>query len=349
MNNSKLLPKYKVLNTSYFAKYVPNEDSEGVLDDKTKNEIMSMILKKDDTEQVINLNDIRNHMGWAKANYESKNQLTIANEELVGDLNVRIYVKTNLKDMKLPTVLFIHGGGFFGGSLDNVQQPCRFLADNGDVRVISVDYGLAPENPYPKAVIQCYQALVEIHQMADKLGIDTKDITVMGDSAGATLTYTTAFLDREFETNYIKNQIVYYPVTFQDIRSATLAKFNDLTPINPKMNKEIIQKYFNNFNQGQNLIDNWYIQNANANSIYVSPLNASNDLLSKLPKTLFMVGEFDPLRLQGEAFYNKAKLAGCDITYLRYNGMIHAFMDKVGDYVQANDSLLEALLFIEKN
>ncbi len=343
------MKKVNVKNTDYQMKLVPGLSDEGLLDPEAKKELEDSIQQTDtgdfgsEVSDDVNVEDIRASMGWKKANHQNQNVLKIENTEF-NNVKVRTYVQEKLIDTELPVILFIHGVGFFGGSLDNVEFPCRTLADLGQVRVISIDYGLAPENPYPQDLIDCYQVLNYIGQHKEQLHVES--ITAMGDSAGGNLTYTLSLLDRQLGTNYVDKAVSLYPVTYQGNNQKLRGIFDDPTQIIAKENPTEIKTYINNFNGSNGLISNWYIKDSNSDSMYISPLNAPEELLKKLPKTLFMVGEFDPLRLQGEAFYNKAKLAGCDITYLRYNGMIHAFMDKVGDFPQADDALKEAINFI---
>ncbi len=343
------MKKLNVQNADYQMKLVPGLSDEGLLDPRAKRELESSIQQTDtgdfgsEVNQTVNVEDIRSTMGWKQANHINDNTLKIENVEF-NNVKVRIYVQAKLKDSDLPVILFMHGGGFFGGSLDNVEYPCRALADYGQVKVVSVDYGLAPEYPYPRNLIDCYQVLNYIGQ--HKVQLHAKTITAMGDSAGGNLTYTLSLLDRQMGTNYLDKAVALYPVTYQGKNKKLRKMFDSPEPIIANDSSKEIRTYINNFNGSQGLIDKWYIQNSDPESMYISPLNAPETLLAKLPKTLFMVGEFDPLRLQGEAFYNKAKLAGCDITYIRYNGMIHAFMDKVGDFSQADDVLKEAINFI---
>jgi len=224
--------------------------------------------------------------------------------------------------------------------LDNVEYPCESLADFGKIRVISVDYSLAPEHPYPQDVIDCYQVLNYLGQNKEKMGVG--DITVMGDSAGGNLTYVMSLLDIQMGTHYINKAVALYPVVYQGKKSKP---FDKLTAVKINEHVKEIEAYMHSFSSDPS-IDNMYVLKNDPESIYISPLNAPDAMLKQMPKTLFMVGEFDPLRLQGEAFYNKMKLAGGDITYIRYNGMIHAFMDKMGEFVQADDSMMEAVKFI---
>ena len=78
----------------------------------------------------------------------------------------------------------------------------------------------------------------------------------------------------------------------------------------------------------------------------VSPINAPAAMLTELPASLLIIGEFDPLRLEGEAFFERVRDAGGTIAYIRYDGMVHAFVDKIGDYPQANQAVLDLVDFV---
>lgn len=344
-----MLEKVNVRNTDYQMKLVPGMKTEGKLDPKAKAELEHSIQQTNtgdfgsSTNDEADINTIRKGMGWKAANHTCEHKLSIKNENFAG-VNVRVYVQEALQQTTLPTIIFMHGGGFFGGSLDNVEYPCQTLADLGTVRVVSVDYGLAPEHPYPADLIDCYHVLNYLAMNKAKLHVSS--LITMGDSAGGNLTYTVSLLDRQLGTNFVDKAVSLYPVVYLGKDTERRAKFDDPEPLIADEDPAEIRAYVGNFNGNPGAIDDWYVRDADPESMYLSPLNAPEDLLQKMPQTLFMVGEFDPLRIQGEAFYNKMKLAGGDITYLRYNGMTHAFMDKVGDFVQADDCLVEALNFI---
>ena len=343
-----LMPKEKVINADYQMKLVPGYTDEGKLSAQSKKELEAMIKPSNggfgsDNSGEVSVESIRAAMGYKEARHTNQNQLKIVNTEYE-KIKVRTYVQTQLVKQILPTIVFMHGGGFFGGSLDNVELPCEALADYGAVRVVSVDYSLAPEHPYPQNLLDCYQVLNYLGQHKSDLGIN--ELIAMGDSAGGNLTYGLSLLDRRLGSNYLDKAIALYPVTYQGDNKLRRQEFDSPEPLIGQENPADIRTFVNNFNSSNNLINQWYLRDSDKESIYISPLNAPEDLLKKMPKTLFMVGEFDPLRLQGEAFYNKMKLAGGDITYIRYNGMTHAFMDKVGDFIQADDALMEALKFI---
>ena len=96
-----------------------------------------------------------------------------------------------------PAILYIHGGGFFTGTPDMMNTASQALADKTGALVVSVDYRLAPETPFPGPVEDCYAALAWVHDMADQLAIDSSRITVFGESAGGGLAAATAQLVRD--------------------------------------------------------------------------------------------------------------------------------------------------------
>ncbi|GIP65116.1 hypothetical protein J32TS6_36710 [Virgibacillus pantothenticus] len=153
-------------------------------------------------------------------------------------------------------------------------------------------------------------------------------------------------LDRLYATNYINNAVSIYPVVYQGKNEALINRFYDLSAIHAHEYEDLVHEHIKEFMDFFNFIDKWYIQGADAESWMISPYNVEEDLLKNLPRTLYIAGEYDALRLQGDGFYEKAKQAGADVYCLRYNGMIHAFMDKVVDYVQADDCLKEYVKFI---
>lgn len=103
-----------------------------------------------------------------------------------GPIGLRFYTPRDLTDRSAALVYF-HGGGFTLGNLDSHDALCRFLAEHAQVRVVSVDYRLAPEHPFPAAVDDCLAAFTWVHSHATALGIDADRIAVGGDSAGGNL------------------------------------------------------------------------------------------------------------------------------------------------------------------
>ncbi|WP_162921682.1 alpha/beta hydrolase [Listeria costaricensis] len=334
----------KEWNGDYFIKYVPGLTDSGYLDPRAKQEIE----KGNEAAQMENtaepsLQDMRDAMGWPAARDISKHPLTITERQTDRGVTVRIYERADLSG-NVPVLLFFHGGGFFGGSLDNVENPCRLLADLDELKVISVDYSLAPERPFPNGLLDCYTSIVWAVSHAGELGIDPDNLSVAGDSAGGSLSFAVSLLDRTLGTYYIKNQVLIYPATI----SRGEERFWDLSNLKMKADQELITDYIHGFEASTDLVDKMYAENILPENPFISAAKTPLDQLAKMPRTLLAIGEFDPLRVQGEILFQHLQAADVDVTYLRYNGMIHAFMDKVGDYVQAADLLDETVKFILK-
>ncbi|QIV96093.1 pimeloyl-[acyl-carrier protein] methyl ester esterase [Allofrancisella inopinata] len=120
-------------------------------------------------------------------------------------------------------VLFIHGGGWCLGSIDTYDNVCRYLCDNGDFHVFSLEYGLAPEEKYPKAVEHSLYAYDWLYENATQFAIDPKNIFVMGDSAGGNLS---TIICHERQENMPKAQILAYPAVDMYTKYKSIKKFN---------------------------------------------------------------------------------------------------------------------------
>src|SRR3954447_12075516 len=112
------------------------------------------------------------------------------------DVLVRRY-RPVLRDGALPALVYFHGGRFVVGSLDLYDTDCRRIAAEVEAVVVSVDYRLAPEHPFPAGLEDCYAALVWVAEHADELGVDPDRIAVGGESAGGGLAAGVALLSRD--------------------------------------------------------------------------------------------------------------------------------------------------------
>ncbi len=130
-----------------------------------------------------------------------------------GDIPLRIYTPVAGGAEALPGIVFYHGGGFVIGDLDCYDGVCRTLANESGCRVVSVDYRLAPEHPFPAAVDDAFAALQWIEKNAASIGIDANALAVAGDSAGGNLAAGMALLAREKGGPKIAFQLLIYPVT----------------------------------------------------------------------------------------------------------------------------------------
>ena len=121
-----------------------------------------------------------------------------------------------------PAILFFHGGGFIYGSIYTHDVYALGIAESAGAQVISVNYRLAPENPYPAATEDCYFALSWVAENADRLGIDSSRIAVGGDSCGGTLTAACTLMARDKNGPNIKYQFLIVPMLDTDFDSEQL-------------------------------------------------------------------------------------------------------------------------------
>ncbi|WP_035771951.1 alpha/beta hydrolase [Clostridium butyricum] len=325
-------------------KLIPDLNIDGELDPrvyKIINASSPTKKYKSDNEFIyhgINISELRSSMGWNNRDITSKEilseYLTVIGKN--GPIKVRKYTPKNLKD-NAPCMIFIHGGGFIGGNVDVVENPCKALSDKANAVVISIDYRLAPENQFPKGLIDCFEVIKWVYSNSTKLKIKKDKICISGDSAGGNLAVACSLKDRDLKTNIIKYQALIYPVVTLDKKSVEQYKWssNEYIFSNNKINQNI-----NSSLDFIDIIKQLYVEDtAKPDNQYISPLLAKD--LSNLPKTLIITAEYDFLRVQGEAFGKKLINAKVDTKIIRYRGMDHAFIDKCGIYPQAEDCLNE--------
>jgi acetyl esterase len=226
-----------------------------------------------------------------------------------GDIPVRIYTPEG--SGPLPAIAFFHGGGFVIGNLDSHDGVCRALANSAGAIVMSVDYRLAPEHPFPAAPEDCFAATQWLHAHATELGADPDRLAVAGDSAGGNLAAVVPLMARDAGGPPLRAQVLIYPVT-------------DCTLSHPSIEEN---------GEGYLLTAadmRWFVGHyrPDAKHGHASPLHAED--LSGLPPALVITAEFDPLRDEGEAYAQRLRDAGVQVSSTRYDGMIHGFISMQG-------------------
>lgn len=274
--------------------------------------------------------DMRDNMGLLNLNLCKSNILM--SKENINGVNCRVYKKKGLKE-NLPCIVYIHGGAFIGGSLDVSENPCKLIAEGINGIVISVDYSLAPEKPYPLGLNDCRKVVEYIEENNFLYGIDKNKIGIVGESAGANLATIVAN-----ENSNIKFQGLVYPVvTFVEKNPF----FNwDIDLYENPYKEEKIYNFINSLRNCEDLVKRLYIQRElDPRREDLSPIFNKN--LSKAKKTLIAVSEYDYLRVQGEAYGKLIHKAGVETKIIRYEGVNHAFLDNLGIYPQAEDTINE--------
>ena len=223
-----------------------------------------------------------------------------------GDLDARLYRPD--ADGPSPTVVFFHGGGFVFGDITTHDWLCRHLVRESGCAVLSVDYRLAPEHPFPAAVEDAYAATEWAAANPEALD-GTGDLAVAGDSAGGNLAAVVALLAADRDGPEIDHQTLLYPgVGFADDHPS----MRDHAGI---VLSEADMAWFN---------ECYFVNDIHMRNPYADPINAA-DLSGVAPATVVTAG-FDPLRDGGRAYAEKLVHDGVSTRYENYPDMVHGFM-----------------------
>ena len=238
---------------------------------------------------------------------EAVRELTVAGRP------ARLYVPTSHPGTPSPLLVFFHGGGFVWGDLDSHDAPCRFLAERAATRVLSVDYRLAPEHPFPAAYDDALAAYGWVVEHVGDLGGGAGRLAVGGDSAGGNLAAGVA-LEAARRGWPCAVQLLVYPATQLDRDTESLRLFGD--------GFYLTEAYIDLANAhyappGTDLCDP-----------RLSPIYA--DVPPGLAPALVVTAGFDPLRDEGEAYARKLADAGVDLELCRFPDQIHGFLNIVG-------------------
>ncbi len=242
-----------------------------------------------------------------------------------GEIGVRIY-RPSLEGTR-PTIVFFHGGGWVICDLDSHDATCRALANDADAVVMSVDYRLAPEHPFPAAPDDCYAATVWAAANIGALGGVGGQLAVAGDSAGGNLAAAVSLMARDRQGPAIGFQLLIYPVTGTPWDGRPSYTENASGYLLASRDMEWFTLHYTGTREG-------------AEHPYASPLRASD--FAALPPAHVITAEFDPLRDEGEAYAAALSAAGVATTMTRYDGMIHGFFGMADMVAQARAAQLDA-------
>jgi acetyl esterase len=229
----------------------------------------------------------------------------------VGDVRVRI-VKPVGSTGPLPTVLYIHGGGWILGNTGTHDRLVRELSVGVDAAVAFVEYDRSPEARYPVAIEQAYATARWITEHGAAEGLDAARLAVAGDSVGGNMTAAVALLAKQRGDVRFVHQSLYYPVTDAGQDTDSYREFAD----GPFLTAKNMAWFW----------DAYLPDREKRAEITASPLRASLGDLAGLPETFLLVDENDVLRDEGEAYARRLTEAGVRTTSVRYNGILHDFM-----------------------
>ena len=226
-----------------------------------------------------------------------------------GALAVRIYTPLDATADMLPGLLYFHGGGLVSGSVATHDAIARLLANAGGCRVVSVEYRLAPEYPFPAALDDALASVTHIGAHAALFGIDGTRLGICGDSAGGTLAAATCQAVARIGGSRLLLQLLICPILDYSRRTASRRELADGYLIDQATLDHDLLYYAP---PGVDPADP-----------RISPLRA--DEVAALPRTLIHTAEFDPMRDEGRDYYERLKRAHCDVSYTCHPGMIHLF------------------------
>ncbi|MFI8975019.1 alpha/beta hydrolase [Nocardia asteroides] len=206
-------------------------------------------------------------------------------------------------------VLYFHGGGFVLGSRASFDSPARFLALHADVDVLSVEYRLAPEHPFPAPHEDALVAWDYAVERAASWGVDPHRIVIAGDSAGASIAGVLAqrLRGRELQPAL---QVLMYPATDLTVRRGSRAEFAD----SPALTAKQIEWFVDHYLPGV----------SDFTDSRMSPLLAQD--VSHLPPAVVTVAGFDPLRDEGIAYANRLRDSGVPTELIREPGLVHGYI-----------------------
>lgn len=233
------------------------------------------------------------------------------NDELVAgeqySVPVRIYHPQ--PDEERPVLVFYHGGGHAAGSVQVYDPICRKMAVASGHIIVSVEYRLAPENPYPAGLIDAYTVARGVWDALKLRNLPFKRIlTIAGDSAGGALASSVSNRAQFDYSLNIANQILIYPCVDYTMSHASIEE----NGANYFLTKERIAWYFDN-----------YFQNAE-DRYQASPLYGQ--FTKRLPRTLMISAGFDPLRDEAALYLARLREAGIEHEHVYFDDMVHAFL-----------------------
>lgn len=219
------------------------------------------------------------------------------------------------EDKKIKNIIFyIHGAGWVFGSFHTHEKLVRELAARTNSLVIFPEYSRSPEAKYPTAIEQCYFVFSHLKKIIqDKFSITSHPaLTVAGDSVGGNMAIAMALLSSMRHGPSIDKLLLYYPVTNACFDTPSYQQFAADYYLYQEGMKWFWRQYTTSIED--------------RNQITASPLRASKECLKCLPQTMIINGQADVLRSEGEAFGEKLRCSGVEVTALRIQGIIHDFV-----------------------
>ncbi|QKY17835.1 alpha/beta hydrolase [Halorubrum sp. CBA1229] len=248
-----------------------------------------------------------------------------------GEVPMRVYRPEEALNRSTPptrTLVHFHGGGWTLGTLDSIDGPCRELATRADAVVVSVDYRLAPEHPFPVAVDEAAAAVEWTADNATAFGGDPDRLGVSGTSAGATLALAACLYGRDVggDPADVAGQFLLYPIAGDDFETDSYRENAD----GPLLTRADMRWFFEQYLRSP----------VDARNPFAVPLRA--DDLGDLPPATVVTGGFDPLRDDGVALAERFEAEGTPVEHRHYPAMAHGFCS-LADRVDVAEAALSAV------
>jgi acetyl esterase len=226
------------------------------------------------------------------------------------DVRVRVYRPASASAAnRVPGILMIHGGGFVIGSVEAEHAGAALTAVGTGAVVVSVDYRLAPEHPFPAGLHDCYAALTYVHAEADALGVDPARVALSGVSAGGGLAAATALMARDRGGPPVSFQMLQIPELDDRLQTGSMQAFVDSPMWNRPLAAQSWQAYLGPRYGSADVPD------------YAAPARA--DDLSGLPPAYVSTAENDPLRDEGITYAQRMLQAGVSVELHQFPGTFH--------------------------
>lgn len=338
-------------------KKIPDCDIAGAMDprlykDTKKMALIMKLLPKSmrsmDFSSPKSLKKLRNMFNGVKSIPVVQEKITITTHHVTAPDGYQIPIRkyhSPARKKNVPILYFIHGGGFFGGSPDVVEEAIKLIVANTDILAYSIDYRLAPEHLYPTGHEDCYAGLKWIYAHALEHGADPQNIFVAGDSAGGNLTQYCTNKDLDNGLHMVKGQLLLYPTVNMGGVQDEYAKWT-------KDKYEIYSKHQMPINMTLDLFGGatdglgQLLGTKEIRNKYLTPYLEVNP---DMPPTFVTVGEHDFLKVETLAYARKLVKAGVKTTTVLYKGFGHAYIDNIGVYPQSEDCAIEMGNFILKH
>ncbi|MEE2055924.1 alpha/beta hydrolase [Rhodococcus artemisiae] len=249
-----------------------------------------------------------------------------------GEVPVRIYTPTEADTYGV--LVYFHGGAFFLGSLETHDHVARSLAHEAGLKVIAVDYRLAPESAFPAGLDDCYAVVRWVAEHGGELAWDETTLAIAGDSSGGTFVAAVAARAHDDGFEKITHQVLYYPsldLDFDEDRYPSLRE----NAVGYGMETAGLAP-FNAF---------YLDSGADPADPRVSPIKRGD--LTGLPPALILTAEHDPLRDEGELYGRRLREAGVDATVTRYAGAGHGFVQHFGWIPDYHKAFEETAAFLQ--